>query len=246
MRRALAPGYILQTRPYTESSLLLEVFTREHGCLSLLAKGVRRMKSPLRAALLPHRPLLLGWGRGRLPVLTAAETSAPLGDWRALDWVCACYLNELIMGFLPRADPHAALYDAYAETLTRLRDTTTHAALRIFEKRLLEEIGFGLLLDKEANGGAAIDPLADYRYQLLQGPLPSTSTAEGLAISGRSLLGLHHENLPDAQALAEARMLTTWAINYRWPRRTLRSREVLQSLYRYAPDGAFISPKRNG
>ena len=243
MRRTLQPGFILQTRPYTESSLLLEVFTREHGCLSLLAKGVRRLKSPLRAALLPFRPLLLGWGRGRLPVLTAAETGAPLGDWRALDWVCACYVNELVMGFLPRADPHAALYDAYAETIQRLRHTAAQAALRIFEKRLLEEIGFGLLLDKEAHGGPAIDPLADYRYHLLQGPLPAAGSDEGLAISGRSLLALHQEQLEDAAVLAETRALTTWAVHYHWPKSSLRSREVLHALRRYAPDSPFTSLK---
>jgi len=209
MRIAQEPAFVLHHHDYGETSLLLEVFTRMHGRIGLLAKGARRARSPLRAALIPFQPLVVCFsGRGELPTLGAAEPLAPAPLLGGELLFCGLYLNELLLRLLHRHDPHEHLFDRYAETLGQLAaNTRTEAVLRIFEKRLLEEIGYGLVLDHDIEQGAPVRPETMYRYQPERGPGPDTPEREGIRISGRSLLALAAEDLNEAQALHDTKPL---------------------------------------
>src|SRR5215469_10924426 len=118
----LAPAYILHHRPYRDTSRILEVITRDHGRLSLFARGVRGPKAKLASILQPFQMLLLSWsGRGDAAQLTGAESAQPAPPLPAACLMAAFYLNELLMKLTTRHDPLPALFDTYHETLERVR-----------------------------------------------------------------------------------------------------------------------------
>jgi DNA repair protein RecO (recombination protein O) len=230
-RVSLEAAWILHHYPYRDSSLLLEVFTREHGRIGLVARGARSARGRLRSHLQILRPLLLSWSlRGELGTLTGAE---PRGVFEVLPGrqiLYACYLNELLLRLLSRHDPHPGLYDAYEEALAGL-PASGEQALRIFEKRLLQELGYGLLLDQEADTGDALAPDAVYEYQLERGPVRCTGVREqGLLLRGASLLALYNDDLSDPQACREVKFLMRAALGRYLGPKPLRTREVLRQL----------------
>jgi len=237
-RVLLEPGFLLHHYPWRDSSRILEVLTRSHGRVALFARAARRSGSGLPAALQPFGELLVSWsGRGEAVRMTAAEraatTPAALAGERLMS---GFYANELVIRLLPRNDPHPELYAAYAALLASLADARSPAAraLRIFEKRLLESLGYGLNLEAEA-GGRQLDPSRSYRYRLDAGAEPLDGVAEGtLIFCGASLLALAREELQDARSLADARRLLRAALDQYLDGRELRTREVLREMRAHA------------
>ncbi|MBF6615658.1 DNA repair protein RecO [Pollutimonas thiosulfatoxidans] len=140
-----AAGYLLHSAPWRETSLIIQVFTRHHGNVALVAKGAKRPYSVLRPVLSAFQPLSLSWsGANEVRTLTRAECAGirPLGG-RAL--MSAWYMNELLLRLLAREDPHPVLYDAYDAALQQLAfQQSAASALRRFEWILLNETGYGL------------------------------------------------------------------------------------------------------
>jgi DNA repair protein RecO (recombination protein O) len=245
MRVATQPGYVLHSRDWSESSLLLEAFTPRHGRLGLIAKGAKRPSSRVRGLLKPFQPLLLSWsGRGELPVLTAAEPEGTPPALAGSALYCGFYLNELLMRLLHRHDPHEALYGAYREALGALADAAAHeATLRLFEKRLLREIGYGLVLDHDITDNAAIVPDALYDYLPERGPAriahPELNPRpQGVLLHGASLLALATERLDAPQARREAKQLMRAVLARYLGARPLHSRRL------FRPNG--VGPFDNG
>src|ERR1035437_4963110 len=133
-------AWILHSYPYSETSLILDVFSRDHGRLPLMARGARRPRSALRGVLQAFQPLELGWfGGGEVRTLAKAEWigGMPLLGGTAL--MLGDYLNELLLKLMPREDAHGALFDAYAQTLQALAvgqggGEVPAVHLRLFEK----------------------------------------------------------------------------------------------------------------
>lgn len=228
MRVLLQPAFILHRRPYRNSSLLLEAFSQECGRLSLVARGATAPRSRLKGLLQPFAPLLLSWiGAGELATLTAAEDTglpAPLPSNRV---VAGLYVNELLVRLLPRLDPLPELFAAYQNLLAELAtDSGEEPPLRRFEKRLLEQLGYGLTLDREADSGAAIVAEAQYRYVVDRGPLATSETGTGVLISGRGLLALRDDRFADPAVLNEVKRLTRAALAEQLRGRTLKTREL--------------------
>jgi DNA repair protein RecO (recombination protein O) len=227
----LEPSWVLHHYPYRDSSLLLEVFSRAHGRVGLVARGVRSAKGRWRNQLQILRPLLLSWNlRGELGTLTDVEARQvpPAVSGRQL--LCASYLNELLLRLLTRHDPHPDLFDAYAGALAMLA-TQEEQALRCFEKRLLTELGYGLLLEHDVESGAPVEPGACYEYLLEHGPVRRARPAgDGLYLQGASLLALHREVLDDGRACREAKALTRAALDLYLGTRPLKTRAVLRQL----------------
>jgi DNA repair protein RecO (recombination protein O) len=228
MRVLLQPAFILHRRPYRNSSLLLEAFSQECGRLSLVARGATAPRSRLKGLLQPFAPLLLSWiGAGELATLTAAEDTglpAPLPPSRVL---AGLYINELLVRLLPRLDPLPELFAAYQNLLAELAtDSGEEPPLRRFEKRLLEQLGYGLTLDREADSGAAIVAEAQYRYVVDRGPLATSETGTGVLISGRGLLALRDDRFADPAVLNEVKRLTRAALAEQLRGRTLKTREL--------------------
>ncbi len=230
-RVQLAPAFLLHHYPWRDSSRILELLTREHGRVSVFARAARRGGSSLPAALQPFAELLVSWtARGEAGQLTGAErvrAAAPIEGDRLMS---AFYANELLVKLLPRHDPHPALYDAYAALLARLADAAERPAraLRLFEKRLLEELGWGLCLETEAAAGLPIESGHCYRYRIDGGPELVEGVAEGILVfSGASLLSLARDELRDERSLGDARRLLKAALDQCLDGRPLRTREVM-------------------
>jgi DNA repair protein RecO (recombination protein O) len=139
------PAYMLHATPWRETSLIVQAFSRDHGCVAMVAKGAKRPYSVLRPVLSAFQPLALSWsGAGEVKTLTRAEVAGirPLGGTALMS---AWYMNELLLRLLPREDAHPVLYDAYDTALTQLAGRTRAAgALRRFEWTLLRETGYGV------------------------------------------------------------------------------------------------------
>jgi DNA repair protein RecO (recombination protein O) len=227
----LDPAWILHHYPYRDSSLLLEVFSREHGRLGLVARGARASKSRWRGLLQGFRPLLLSWSqRGELGTLTAVENRAGMSVPGTRHLMSAWYLNELLMRLLTRHDPHPQLFSAYEQALQDL-DAAEQPTLRIFEKQLLQELGYGLLLDYEAESGRPVVADALYEYRLESGPVPCDVRRDnGLYLCGSSLLALHAGRLTDPAACQEVKQLMRAVLSLYLGARPLRTREVLRQM----------------
>jgi len=230
-RVQLEPAYLLHHYAWRDSSRILELMTRSHGRVSVFARAARRGGSTLPATLQPFGELLVSWtSRGDAGQLTGAERVRAPATLAGDRLMSAFYANELLIKLLPRHDPHPALFDAYATLLNRLHDGEGQQAraLRLFEKRLLDELGWGLSLESDAGSGNPLEPLRSYRYRIDGGPEVIDGVAEGtLVFSGASLLSLAREELGDERSLADARRLLRAALDQCLDGRPLRTREVL-------------------
>jgi DNA repair protein RecO (recombination protein O) len=231
-RITLAPAYILHHRPYRDTSRILEVMTREHGRLSLFARGVRGPKAKLASILQPFQLLLLSWsGRGEAAQLTGAESADHEPPIPASCLMATFYLNELLMKLTTRHDPIPSLFDDYHATVEGLRrGMLLEPALRVFEKRLLDALGYGLDLT-QAQSGSPIEPDRYYHFRPAQGLFPTVVGAAG-ALSGRSLIGLAHEQLASARELEDARRLLQAALAQCLEGRELTTRVVAKAVAR--------------
>jgi DNA repair protein RecO (recombination protein O) len=229
-RHELVPACVIHRRDYRNTSLLLELFTSQEGRLPAIARGAKSGRSNRSVVLQPFMPLLVSLsGRGEIKQLTQAE---PEGRAYALTrerLYCGFYLNELLMRLLERKDPFPALYVHYVDTLGRLAaQEPIDQCLRNFEMILLQELGYGLLLDHTADTGQPVVPEAIYDYVIEQGPLLSTSGHSEQRIGGRTLLCLHNRAHLDEQGALEAKRLMRRILAFYLGDKPLKSRELFQ------------------
>lgn len=233
-RVALQPAYVLHRRPYRDTSALLEVLTSEYGRMALVGRGVQR--SPRRGSplLQPFRPLLLSWvGTGDLVTMTGAEPDGRAPGVSGEAVLSGLYLNELLLRLLPRHDAQPELFLAYAATLQKLADADGTAAqeqaLRLFELRLLDALGYGLALDTEAETGRPIEAAASYCYEIERGPILAEGSGDGPRVHGRTLLALRQGTFADRDSLREAKQLMRAALGAQLGGRPLHSRELMRA-----------------
>lgn len=230
-RIELHPVYILHSKPYRDTSLLIEAFSQYYGRIGLVARGVRGGKGKKRSPLQSFRRYLMSWhGRGDLATLGQWETDgAPLMlSGKAV--LSGFYLNELLLRLTHRHDPHPELFELYAEVLYCLanRPDAQETCLRHFELDLVESLGYGLILDHQADSGEVIEPDAEYCYYLERGPLREASSCAGIPLHGQTLLELSARALSDARAHREAKQLMRAVLQRYLGDRPLQSREVFR------------------
>ena len=232
-RVALASAYLLHQYSWRETSRVLEIWSRDHGRLGLVARGVRRAGSPYRSLLQPFSPLLVSWSqRGELGNLVGVEAASAVRTLHGRRLMAGFYLNELILRLLPRQDAQPYLYDAYVHTLQLLAGGAASApALRVFEKHLLASLGYGLNLERAVTVDAPILPDEHYIYDLDSGPLPASfGRRGGIMISGRALLALQHERLEDDEDLKAVKRLLSAALRRHLGDRPLKTAAVMRAL----------------
>jgi len=226
-------AYLLHRRPYSETSLLLDIFSRDHGRLTLIAKGCRKKKTQAQGFFLPFKPLLISWtGKGELPILTSIEHQSflPLPDKNGVN--CGYYVNELLMKLLHRHDSHEELFERYNNFFYSLANGgDPNSVLRVFEKHLLREIGFGLVLDHDVESGEMILGHRDYQYIPQKGPVASSDTHVE-KVSGETLLALQIESFETDKQKREARALTRALIDGQLNGKELRTRRVITEMKR--------------
>ena len=229
-------GYVVHTYPYKETSLIVEAFTRHFGRVALLARGARRPRSAMRGVLLSFQMLRFSWSASaELGTLRSAEWSGALRPLRGRGLMCGFYLNELLLRLLPREDAHEGLFDVYGEALSGLSaGDNLPATLRRFEKRMLAELGYAPLLDRDA-ASRPIDPQRQYVYEPERGSVAANGAQPGerggqLLISGRTLLDVAADDYGRAETRDEARALMRTLITQRLHGKELHTRVVLQDL----------------
>lgn len=237
------PAYVLHRYDWSESSLILEVFTRHHGRIALVAKGAKRPSSSFRPILLPLQPLHLSFGGdAEIRTLKGAEWQGghvmPSGE--AL--MSGYYLNELLLNLLARDDPHPRLFDVYAnvvQVIASQHGEALQSALRAFELLLLREIGLLPLLDAQTMTLLALDDQA--RYSLVpEGGLRQTNAADRSSLSGAQWVALQQSLLNSApftatlracsEVMAELKPQLRTLLNYHCGVTNLRTRQMMIDL----------------
>jgi len=230
----LQPAFLLHRKPYRDTSLLIEAFTQSHGRLGLVARGARSRRGGQAALLQPFQSLLISWsGRGDLQSLTAVEPRQnPLrlsGD----SLISGFYLNELLMRLLPRHDPHPQLFQRYKHTLQQLSDNGMDEwQLRLFERDLLQELGYGLLLTHEGGSGEMVQDEVCYCYHPEFGPQRWLANNEPcLRVHGETLLCLAQGDEASPRSRSEAKHLMRGVLAGYLGKKPLASRELFRQRY---------------
>ncbi|MCW3479196.1 DNA repair protein RecO [Neisseriaceae bacterium JH1-16] len=228
------PGYVLMSQPWRETSLLIEVLTRDHGRLTLIARSARRPQSTLRGVLMPFAPLELAWfGKTELRTLHAADWQGGVPQLSGLTLLSGFYLNELVVKLTARDDPHPALYFAYDRAVRALgAGEELSTVLRRFELALLASLGYTPTFDRDVDG-RAID--AEQGYACPSDGLPEllngrTVVAESEIVPGAVLLALAADDFSEPLTRRCARRLTRLWLNKQLFDCRLATRELLQTI----------------
>jgi DNA repair protein RecO (recombination protein O) len=226
----LAPAYLLHHYPYRDTGRIIEAFTAQHGRVSVFARGARGPKSALKGVLQPFQRLLLSWvGKGEAGALSGAEVDGPRTCLPRERLMSGFYLNELLLKLTERWDPHPEIFVGYAACIEALcGGEGEEIALRRFEKRLLDELGYGLQLTM-TESGMPVEPDRYYRVAALRGPEDCVAEAPG-AIYGRSLTDLEAGHFDGARSLKDAKRVLRAALDACLDGRALKSREVMRAL----------------
>jgi DNA repair protein RecO (recombination protein O) len=244
-------AYVLHRYDWSESSLILDLFTREQGRVAVAAKGAKRPYSQMRAVLLPFQRIHVTIGR-----ISGNEGASEVQNLRGAEWAGGAamltgaalfsgfYLNELLMKLLARHDPHPTLFDIYAQTLPALgaaEDRQVQAALRAFELSLLREIGVLPDLSLVTLTQQPLDGDRHYALRADAGVAAATGAAgeTGSELRGDVLVGLQaaleHGSLEAlrqacGRSLGELRVALRGLVHYHLGSSVLRTREVMRDL----------------
>ena len=225
MAQTLQAAFVLHGRPFSDSSLLIEVLTPEHGRQPLLAKGARsgRTRFP---RLQPFAPLWLAWrGRGEIRSLTQADSRGIAFALAGERLYCGMYLNELLTRMTPRGEACERLFGLYENSLSALAaGAALEPLLRGFELEMLEDLGYGMLLT-HTEEGLAVTADDWYEYEPARGPC-GAARPSSQAVSGSTLLAMACRDFSDADVRRQARRLMRRVLDHHLDHRALKSREL--------------------
>ncbi|GIZ51072.1 DNA repair protein RecO [Noviherbaspirillum aridicola] len=229
---AAQPGFVLHSYPYKETSLIVEVFTRDFGRIALVAKGAKRPHSKLRGVLQTFQPLTISWsGRAEVRTLTAAEWIGGMPPLEKAGLLCGFYLNELLVKLLARDDPHPVLFSQYIATLNELaHNEPPPIVLRKFERALLKETGVGNNLTICSASGAPVQADKTYVVDPERGPRPARPSDDMPRVSGKTLLDMDREDYSDAVTQSQSKFLMRFLLAHHLGGAQLNTRQILIDL----------------
>jgi DNA repair protein RecO (recombination protein O) len=234
------PGWVVHRRPWRESSLLIEFFSREYGRVGLVAKGARSARSPWRGLAEPFTPLIAAWSRrGDMGTLVSLEPAGPRCELPGRALWCGLYVNELLLRLLGRDDPHPEVFDACTRVLEGLADARAPQSLllRRFERALLQGMGVAPDFDHDAAEGEPIEPGALYHLQPEAGFLPADRYGPGV-FTGKAISALASGETDERETAREMRQLMRMLIDHQLGGRELASRGLLAGSTRHSKGGS--------
>jgi DNA repair protein RecO (recombination protein O) len=231
VRAEKEPAFILHQRAYSETSVILDIFSKNHGRLSLIAKGAKKQVSNRGSVLNQFQLLMFSWsGKSDLKTMTNAETADEIYQINPDAVYCGFYINELIIRLLHQNDPHPELFDYYNQIIKKFCNGMSEKLLRVFEKKLLIEIGYGVILDHDINNNA-IDVDADYYYLPEEGPVKvADRSINASMIKGKNLLALANEKFGDRDDMMEIKKLMRTLLQIQLGEKPLQSRKLMNDL----------------
>lgn len=226
------PGFVLHSYPYKETSLIVDMFTRDHGRVALIAKGAKRPHSQLRGALQTFQPLSTSWsGKSELRVLIDAEWVGGMLPLEKTALLCGFYLNELLVKLLARDDPHPALFDHYVATLNQLaHHEPAQIVLRKFERALLKETGVSSDFTRCTSTGQPVDPAGRYVVDPERGPRLAQPSEPWPQVDGQTLLDMENEHYQGAVTQAQSKQLMRFLLAHHLGGAPLNTRQILIDL----------------
>lgn len=212
----LTPVYVLHTRPFRNTSLLVELFSQVHGRIAVVARSARGPKSRYQGQLQLFTPIVASWfGQHELKTLTNIELNGMPLQLNQNPLFCAFYLNELLVRLLQKEDPHPNIFDLYHDSLCRLeKGDFIPVVLRLFEKKLLDDLGYGLPLTHEAKTNAIIDDAVNYHFVPHHGffRCADNFVDEKMLFKGAHLRAIAAEKFEDESVLTVAKRLMRIAL----------------------------------
>lgn len=226
------PAFVLHSYPYKETSLIVDLFTRDHGRIAVVAKGAKRPLSKLRGVLQTFQPLSVSWsGKSELRTLIDAEWVGGMLPIERTALLCGFYLNELLVKLLARDDPHRALFDHYISTLNELaHDEPAQIALRKFERALLKETGVAADLKRSTTTRATVEAALDYVVDPEKGAREARVSDVWPVVTGKTLLDMEREDYADPVTQAQSKQLMRFLLAHHLGGVPLNTRQILIDL----------------
>lgn len=225
-------AFVLHTRPYSETSLLLDFFTENDGCIRLLAKGARSRRSNLKGCLQPFTPLLIRWGgKGEIKTLRGAEPISLALPFTGTVLYSGLYVNELLARVLAQNIPYQTLFFEYLTCLQVLAGSeyTPEHILRRFELSLLSHLGYGVDFLHCVGSGELVADSMTYRYREEKGFIASL-VIDHLSFTGKQLKAFAARQFPDIDILRAAKRFTRIALKPYLGVSPLKSRELFYQI----------------
>lgn len=231
LKQSAQPVYVLHTYPFKETSLVVELFSKEFGRIAAVAKGARRPHSGMRGMLQSFQLLDGAWsGKNELKTLHSLDWSAGLTLIKGEALMCGFYMNELLLRLLPREDAHENLFSYYNTTLKTLeKETNLAITLRRFELKLLQEMGYAVPLQRDEND---VEIIADkiYRYEAEYGACELSATKNGVQLNGKTLLDMAREDYADLATQNQSKQLMRYLLAHYLGDKPLHTRQLLIDL----------------
>jgi DNA repair protein RecO (recombination protein O) len=226
------PAFVLHSYPYKETSLIVDLFTRDHGRIAVVAKGAKRPLSKLRGVLQTFQPLSVSWsGKSELRTLIDAEWVGGMLPIERTALLCGFYLNELLVKLLARDDPHRALFDHYISTLNELaHDEPAQIALRKFERALLKETGVAADLKRSTTTRDTVVAALDYVVDPEKGAREARVSDVWPVVTGKTLLDMEREDYGDPATQAQSKQLMRFLLAHHLGGVPLNTRQILIDL----------------
>ena len=228
------PAWLLHHRPFRDTSRILDLLSRDHGRVSVVARGSRSAKSKLKGILRPFVPLSVSWvARSDLGTLTGAEIGGEPVSLGGDALLSGYYLNELLLNLMHRHDPQPEIFDAYSTTVSTLAGSRDVAPqLRVFELELLRLLGYALDFEHDYASSEVLEPRARYEYRPAHGATHVGERQGPMVFSGAELLAIAAGRFDDGETLAAANRLLRGVIAYHLDGKELKSRKVLREIRR--------------
>ena len=230
---SLEPAFVLHTRPYQETSILVDFFTRSYGRLNAIAKGAKRPKSPLRSVLTPASKLSVSLsGKSELKTLSSVEIIDHFQLNNGVSFNSVIYVNELIIKATEKEDPHAVIFDDYEILLKKLSHQSDQVDmeqnLRNFELNLLQEMGYGIDLSRDAGTNKKIEKDCIYRFYPDKGfTIDKDKVASQKSLTGLDIINFREGNFDKKETRDASKTIMRMALDFHLGSKTLNIRKYL-------------------
>lgn len=226
------PGFVLHSYPYKETSLIIDLFSRDYGRLALVAKGAKRPHSRLRSVLQTFQPLNVAWtGRAEVRTMTNAEWVGGMLPLERSALLCGYYLNELLTKFLLRGEPSPTLFQHYVSTLNQLAHGESAAiVLRQFEIALLQQSGLLGDLSFCTVSGSQVREQLRYIVNPEEGVQPAHISESGPVVEGKTLRDMSVGDYSDPTTQVQSKQLMRYLLQYHLHGQSLKTRQILIDL----------------